>query len=258
MPDKGLSLWSIVRGLVIAGCVRPSELTLLLTQFHLTRRTRWGLRLVRTARWHWVVSNHDQAGTLAAYGIGARVLRPRIPASKISSRERSAARAALGLPRDREIFLHVGHATQGRNLRALAPLASRGTLVLVLSDAFREEPGALPAGEDVVVVRGFVPDLGDYYRAADVYVFPTVDSASVIGIPVSIVESLANGTPVVAVRSPMVEAWRAVPGVVLVDSADEVSAAAMAAVGRTAAAANVPGVEECGDDFEVCRRLTAA
>jgi glycosyltransferase involved in cell wall biosynthesis len=124
--------------------------------------------------------------------------------------------------------------------------------VVVLSGAFEEEPGAVPEGPNITAVRGHVRSLADYYRAADAYVFPIADAGSVIGVPMSIVEALANELPVVAVRSPMVERWSKADGVVLVDSPVDVPDAARRVHGMQVPASVVPPADLCAGDLVTC------
>jgi hypothetical protein len=179
--------------------------------------------------------------------IGSRVDPRRIAADGLTQ---AAARQELGITGG-PVFLHAGHPTIGRNLAALGPLAENGQLVLLLSP-FREiEEGALPSGSSVHVVHRRVENVGSFYRAADVYVFPTHGLLDVIGLPMSIVEALANGTPVVARRSQVTSRWQDTTGVVLVDSDADLVATALAysEIPRPAPQTNA---ERCLGDLTVC------
>jgi glycosyltransferase involved in cell wall biosynthesis len=153
-------------------------------------------------------------------GIDGVVLPTPVPPDRVSTLDKKTARERLDLPLDSPVYLHLGHATCKRNLRVLEPLADSGILLLVISPHSVPEDGALPTGRRVEVVRGRV-DVGDYYRAADVYVFPTVEGGAAIGLPMSIAEALGNGLHVVARRSRMTERWAEDPRVVLVDDDDD-------------------------------------
>jgi hypothetical protein len=253
MPASGLTVAAVLRALLIWVSVRPRHFSVLVAQFHAGRGTLAALRLLGPLGWAWAVCNREQQKHLSQVaGIRAAVVVPRISATKLSSRSRADARAVLGLPAEGRIYLHVGHARRGRNLNALASLASDGHLVVVLSGAFNEEAGAVPEGPRITIVRGYVPSLADYYRAADVYVFPIADVGSVIGVPMSIVEALANELPVVAVRSPMVERWSKTNGVLLVDRPVDVPDAARRAHELHVPASIVPSVSQCGGDLVTC------
>jgi glycosyltransferase involved in cell wall biosynthesis len=179
-----------------------------------------------------VVANADGQEAFARAGVRTQLLQLEVPPDRISALDGPSARERLGLSSEQQIHLHVGHATPGRNLHALQPLAARGLLLLVLSPYTELDRSALPQGPGVRVVHERV-DVGDYYRAADVYVFPTVDPTATIGLPVSVLEALANGLPVVARRSPMTARWEGDPAVTLVDSDDELVQQAERAASRS-------------------------
>ncbi len=82
----------------------------------------------------------------------------------------AAVRRELGVPGDLPLVLHVGHLKRSRGLEA------RG----------------------VRVVRRYLPDIERVYRAADVYVFPVEDPLGSIEVPLSVIEALASGLPVVS------------------------------------------------------------
>lgn len=122
---------------------------------------------------------------------------------------REDARRALGRASGRPLVLHVGHLLETRNLRALAALARRGDLdvVVVASTTFDPDPGLEDdlRAAGVEVVRRYVPDLERWYRAADVYVFPVTEALGSIAIPLTVLEALACGARVVTTRFGAVE-----------------------------------------------------
>lgn len=174
-----------------------------------------------------LVGNEADRGRYAAAGWSVEVVAVSAAPGTRASVGRAQARLALGLPAEGPVFLHVGHATAGRNLEALAPLARHGTLALVLSPFTPLDPAVLPSGPGVRVVHERV-DVATWYAACDVYLFPTIDPGRVVGVPMSIVEARANARPVVARRSVLTERWAGDPGVRLVDSDACLTAAALA------------------------------
>jgi thymidylate kinase/glycosyltransferase involved in cell wall biosynthesis len=110
-------------------------------------------------------------------------------------------RADLGIGPRESLILHVGHLKPSRNLSVLARLAEAGIgrVVMVASTSTEvDQPtraALLEAG--VTIVRKFLPNVENYYRAADVYVFPVENELGSIEIPLSVVEAAACGVPVV-------------------------------------------------------------
>ncbi|HEU4928897.1 MAG TPA: glycosyltransferase family 4 protein, partial [Candidatus Krumholzibacteria bacterium] len=115
--------------------------------------------------------------------------------------ERVALRRKHSVGEHSFVFLHVGHLSEKRNVRALAKLvALPNASVIVIGSTSTPEDAALRRHlEDAGarVIREFVP-VDEFYRLADAYVFPTFDSEGCVEIPLSVLEALASGLPVIA------------------------------------------------------------
>lgn len=122
---------------------------------------------------------------------------------KPSSVSRKELCAKLSLPSDKTIVLHVGHCSCGRYLEEMLTLdKSKYHCVVIASGMFNDENTIKALKDGGVDVRfGFVKNIEDYYNCADVYFFPTKSSDFVISVPLSVMEALACGTPVVAYKS---------------------------------------------------------
>jgi thymidylate kinase len=125
-------------------------------------------------------------------------------------------------------ILHVGHMKRERNVGALADLARRGHSCLLIASPATAPDDRLAqelreAG--VAVVRRHIADLAAVYRAADVYLFPVDDPRACTTMPLSVLEALACGTPVVATPFGAVgEVFAHTPAVRLAESHELVSA----------------------------------
>ena len=151
--------------------------------------------------------------------------------------EKEALRSRWGLPSTARVVLHVGHLTSGRNLESLVPLAAQaGTRVVMVASSQwdAESPGLERMLEDagVTVFRGYIPDVDEVYRLADCYVFPTRSTDHAIAMPLSVLEAMATGLPVVATRfGALAERFAAAEGVFLVDDPAQIAGAVDRAVG---------------------------
>ena len=254
MPRSGLTSAAVLRLLLLRAVTPFSSLTLVVTQTHLQDRKKWAWAVLRKCATTTLVASEAQRRSLARQGVRTRLLGVRVNKGKISSVDPDVAKATIGATHG-PTYLHVGHARHGRGLKLLSPIAPPGELIIVLSSAFPEEEGSVPDEPAIRVHRGHTERLGDYYRAADVYVFPTTSADSVIGVPMSIIESIANGTPVVAMRSDLTKRFENVEGVHLCDSPEQLADVARE-LGReprrVADGKLFAAIEHCAGDFDVC------
>jgi glycosyltransferase involved in cell wall biosynthesis len=137
---------------------------------------------------------HALRGGLVPVGVDTGVFKP------ATSGERDALREKHGVASGAYVYLHVGHLSPKRNLEALAALKDDGTEVIVVGSTSTPADAALSRRLEqrgVRVIREVVP-VEEYYRLCDCYIFPVHDSEGCVEIPLSVVEALASGTPVLA------------------------------------------------------------
>jgi glycosyltransferase involved in cell wall biosynthesis len=147
----------------------------------------------------------------------------------VSDTRKQALRKAHGLPNSRPIALHVGHLRPSRNLECLLEVQRSGhyQVAIVASPNSRSQGKALCSrlqSAGCIVRTDFLPSVEEVYQAADVYVFTAnapapgtfpggPDEAGSIDFPLSILEAMASGLPVVTTRLDAVEYFiRDVPG----------------------------------------------
>lgn len=114
--------------------------------------------------------------------------------------ERAALRRKYGFNAADFVFLHVGHLSPRRRLEKLLALRSLGAeVVVVASTTTPADPAVVRRLEQggVRLLRKYVA-VEEYYRLSDRYVFPVDDSEGCIELPLSVLESLASGLPVLA------------------------------------------------------------
>jgi glycosyltransferase involved in cell wall biosynthesis len=119
-----------------------------------------------------------------------------------SDAPRGRLRDELGLPAANPMVLHVGHLRRSRGLEPLAELASDPAITVVLIASTSTEPEAdvvdMLQDSGVIIKREFLPDIHRWYQAADVYLFPVSDLQGSIEVPLTVLEALACGVPIVS------------------------------------------------------------
>lgn len=105
-----------------------------------------------------------------------------------------------GFSQDKPLVLHVGHCSCGRGLEDFACITDAEKLV-VASGMFESADTVRVLEENGIrIIRGYVERIEEFYQMADVYVFPTRSAEHVISIPLSVMEALSCGVPVIGYR----------------------------------------------------------
>jgi glycosyltransferase involved in cell wall biosynthesis len=115
--------------------------------------------------------------------------------------EKADLKRRLGIASDTFVYLHVGHLSPRRNLEVLTSLRDEpNTAVIVIGSTSTDHDRALRArleGSGVRVIREVVP-IEEFYKLSDCYVFPVKDSEGCVEMPLSVLEALASGLPVLS------------------------------------------------------------
>jgi glycosyltransferase involved in cell wall biosynthesis len=133
-------------------------------------------------------------GNLLPFGVDLSVFRAQDHEDKLLLRDKHRVAA------DAFVFLHVGHLSRKRNLEALIILQKQvpdSEVILITSTSTPEDRLLRREIEaaGITVIREYVP-VEEYYRLADCYVFPVEESEGSVELPLSVLESLASGLPV--------------------------------------------------------------
>lgn len=142
--------------------------------------------------------------------------------------DRRAVRAAIGIPSDALVLVHVGRMSAEKNHRFLLEVVAAarrqgaGIAALLVGDgpmrAELEARAAFLGVSDRVVFAGVRSDVPALLRASDVFVFPSTYE----GLPLAVVEAQAAGLPAV-ISSAVTREVALVPGRVTSLSLDESS-----------------------------------
>ena len=189
-------------------------------------------------------------------GIDLETFRP------VDSSAKAAIRTRYGWPEDRAVVLHIGHLKAGRNLEALAALAETGRFapVLAASTSTEAEPGLRErlVQSGVQIIDSYVESIEELYQASDVYFFPVMQQESAISFPLSVLEAMGCGLPVVSTSfGALDEAFGTVRGLVVWDGKaplEPLLTQAMESSPATREAAERFSWEAVGEAIEDCIR----
>lgn len=121
-----------------------------------------------------------------------------VPAAK---EDIAALKEKYGFDPEQPLVLHVGHCSGGRGLEDFLKIKSAQRLIIA-SGMFEDEELVKALEDDgVVIMSGYLENVEEIFQMADAYLFPTRTSEHVISIPLSVMEALACGVPVIGYRS---------------------------------------------------------
>lgn len=120
--------------------------------------------------------------------------------SPVDKDQQAAIKKKLGICPDKPLILHVGHCSTGRKVERICEFDPKKYERLVITSGMFEDNAVRNElnSHNVKVISGYLPDIEQYYQAADAYFFPTESGDYVISIPLSVMEALSAGTAVVA------------------------------------------------------------
>lgn len=121
--------------------------------------------------------------------------------------EKENLRYKYDLPKDKFIFLHVGHINNERNIGVLGSLQIEDSQVVIVSSTSTSEVSQKDVylqkelmSEGVVILDKYVEKIEEIYQLSDCYVFPVMSEKGCIGIPLSILEAMACNLPIISTK----------------------------------------------------------
>ncbi len=120
-----------------------------------------------------------------------------------SQENKKSLRLKYNLPPEGLIITHMGHLNEGRNLKTLIPLQKPGIQVVVVGSSSTpvEAQGKRTLKDEllnsgIIIIDRYIENIEEIYQLSDLYIFPVVKKNSSIGMPLSVLEARACGTPV--------------------------------------------------------------
>lgn len=123
--------------------------------------------------------------------------------SPVGRERQNELKHKFGFSTEKCLLVHVGHCSTGRGLEDMLAIHDPCIEKMVVCSGMFENGDIAEALNEngVKVIRDYLPNVEEIYQMADVYLFPTKSAEYVISIPLSVMEALACGTPVVGYDS---------------------------------------------------------
>ena len=118
----------------------------------------------------------------------------------VTTEKQRELKQKYGFDPEKPLVIHVGHCSSGRGLEDFAEICSAERLI-VASGMFENADTVNTLQQAGVCIRkGYLEHVEEVYQMADAYLFPTHSAEYVISIPLSVMEALSCGVPVVGYR----------------------------------------------------------
>lgn len=148
------------------------------------------------------------------HDINAHILPPAIDINKFSvatEEKKFQLRKKYKIPLDKRVVLHVGHVRPTRNVSVFIKVQELKNVQVLIVDSTStppyEELNKQLRNKGILIFHRFIPDISEIYNLSDIYVFPVKDEIASINLPLSILEAMACGLPVITTRFGGIEGY---------------------------------------------------
>lgn len=136
-------------------------------------------------------------------GFGKKVFEAGIKADKfcpIDEERQKKLKQKYGMDPEKPLVIHVGHCSAGRGLEDFAAITDAQRMVVASGMFESSDTVTCLKRAGVKIHTGYLEHVEEIYQMADVYLFPTHSTEYVISIPLSVMEALSCGVPVIAYK----------------------------------------------------------
>ena len=146
--------------------------------------------------------------------------------ASVSAEQQKKLKQKYGCDPSKPLVIHGGHCSKGRGLEDFAKIRTAQRMV-VASGMFEDEIVVRILDEAKVKIHnGYLENVEEVYQMADAYLFPTRSAEFVISIPLSVMEALSCGVPVIGYKSfdNLKEITGSEGAITLIDNAEQLDA----------------------------------
>ena len=120
----------------------------------------------------------------------------------VSETKKRHIRQLLKIPADKVMVLHVGHLKEDRNLALFRLISDKFYKVVIVSKTTLQ---SAPLEKELrlsgcKIINNYIENIEDYYKASDIYLFPTINEKAAIQIPLSIIEAFTCGNFILSTK----------------------------------------------------------
>lgn len=139
---------------------------------------------------------------------------------KVTPDEKARLRKKYGFGEDDTIVLHAGHMNYNRNADKLALAEDKYKVLFVVSSATKKDEKLrrfLLERKNVTLFERYADKMRELYQIADIYLFPVKEDNACIETPLSVLEAIACGLPVLTTEYGQLKEFRGVDGITFID-----------------------------------------
>lgn len=119
----------------------------------------------------------------------------------VSSKRQEELKIKYGFDPRKLLVVHVGHCSKGRGLEDFLQITTAQRMIVASGMFEDQQVVGLLNKSGVSLHTGYLENVEEIYQMADVYLFPTKSTEFVISIPLSVMEALSAGVPVIGYKS---------------------------------------------------------